>query len=321
MLGKRFARIVEECLHRLDRGEDLPDVLADYPAEAEQLKPLLLIAMASRSISLPVPSQTAHSLARDQMLAEMDQASTARIFPGSSLYVRLKGWAAGLIHARRAQLLIQPAPSYRLAMIVLVVVFGSGIFFLSASASPGDLLNAFASDFQQIMAILNWDSPGNTLDAYRLISFYGGDSPPFAPNQKAKVAFQLDELDEDENPEIAGSTWRMQAMTSSQDPKDPPDPFSDDVHQFDPGTVDTPTPDPHPAAFVEEVVSETAIEMNPVWDQLPFNQTAPDAPDGCDDQEDPDQLEECEGEDSQTGPPTWVLDKREDKDNDDSQDD
>jgi len=126
MMGKRFARIVEECLHRLDRGENLPDVLADYPAEAEHLKPLLLVAMASRSMALPVPSQIAQHLGRCQMQAEMDQMGSASDLTGDPFHYRAKRWTTRLVNTLRARGLIRPTPSYRLAMIALLVIFGSG---------------------------------------------------------------------------------------------------------------------------------------------------------------------------------------------------
>ena len=160
MLSKRFARIVEECLHRLDRGENLPDVLAGYPADAEQLTPLLLVAMASRSMVLPAPSQAAQRLGANQMLAEMDQVGTSIISTGTPLQLRIKNWATRLVNAKRALRLIQPASNYRLAMITMLVIFGSGYFFLSASASPGDFFSAFSSDFQRVLAIFNQSFDG-----------------------------------------------------------------------------------------------------------------------------------------------------------------
>ena len=100
MLGKRFARIVEECLHRLDRGENLPDVLADFPAEAEQLKPLLLVAMASRSMAFPVPSQTARRFGKSQMLLEMEQVASPGTGTDRTLGNTIRGWGTRLMNSR-----------------------------------------------------------------------------------------------------------------------------------------------------------------------------------------------------------------------------
>ncbi|MFL7813930.1 MAG: hypothetical protein AB8I40_09680, partial [Anaerolineales bacterium] len=62
MISRDFAAAIEECLQRLDRGENLPDVMANFPHMAEKLEPLLLIAMASRAFPVPVPGQTAQRL-------------------------------------------------------------------------------------------------------------------------------------------------------------------------------------------------------------------------------------------------------------------
>ncbi len=196
MLGRRFSRIVEECLHRLDRGEDLPDVLADYPAESEQLKPLLLIAMASRTMAFPVPSQSAQRLGKIEMLIEMDQPSSPSLRSGSDLGLRVKNWATHLLNSYRARNLIQPVPSYRLAMISLVVVFGSGLFFLSASASPGDLFTAFSVDLRNAMTILNqgleiFPFTGTSM-ANKTIKISGGEALPKETSGTDKVAILLD---------------------------------------------------------------------------------------------------------------------------------
>ena len=201
MMGKQFARIVEECLHRLDRGEYLPDVLADYPEDAEHLKPLLLVAMASRSMALPVPSQMAQHMGRNQMMAEMDQVGSASASIGDPSHYRAKWWTARLVNALRARGLIRPAPSYRLAMIALLVIFGSGLFFLSASASPGDVLTAFAADIRQVLTIFNKHPSENPPDYFRLINMNGDGNPLFPGNQAAKLALLLDILEEKEKGE------------------------------------------------------------------------------------------------------------------------
>lgn len=47
MIARRFDRIVDDCLLRMDRGLSLMDILAIYPAQADKLKPLLLVAMST----------------------------------------------------------------------------------------------------------------------------------------------------------------------------------------------------------------------------------------------------------------------------------
>ena len=316
MLGKRFARIVEECLHRLDRGEDLLDILADFPAEAEQLKPLLLIAMASRSMAVPLPNQSAQRLGKNQMFLEMDQVGAALSTSSKSLPLRLKGLANRVVNAFRARQLVRPAPNYRLAVTSILVLFGSGLFFLSASASTGDLFSSLVTDFQQILSFINIDQSDNAPYSFRKIFLFGEESSPFTPNPKTKVTFQID-VQDDQDPEFTQVT----SLTKVPPPSNIiPDEIPDDRANDDTPTIigpdDVPPPFPHPASFVSEVVSDTAKEKNPVWDQLPFNQTDQEESDDC-----PDQETDCDEDDEKVhGPPSWVLDLINDKKDDDTDD-
>jgi hypothetical protein len=137
----RFSAVVEETLQRLDRGENLPDVLADYPAQAVQLESLLLVAMASRAFPVPIPGQTAQRLGRNQMLAEMAELEingALRKTPAAPLASR---WVGRLAGALRRMGYNKLAYSSRLAMVALVLILSGSFLTLNASASsqPGDL--------------------------------------------------------------------------------------------------------------------------------------------------------------------------------------
>lgn len=280
MMGKRFAAIVEECLHRLDRGEYLPDVLADYPVEAERLKPLLLVAMASRAMAVPLPDPAAHLKGRAQMLSELDQMASGPGATNDSMLDRGQKWIAKLVTAFRARSLIRPAPSYRLAMIALVVIFGAGWFVISASASPGVLFKAISDDFQQVLAFLYREPSEAPPDYFQLISINDDVNSPLISNRVSKAVFLRDLLDAYPSPERSNHPDNSHVNTPSPEHKDQdssaedvPDETSGDVAGENQGPGDLPVPSPHPAAFVNDIVSDTAKEKNPVWDQLPFNQS------------------------------------------------
>ncbi|MEJ2413403.1 MAG: hypothetical protein P8Y34_10495, partial [Anaerolineales bacterium] len=140
-MKNRFSAVVEESLQRLDRGENLPDVLADYPAQAGQLESLLLVAMASRAFPVPVPGQTAQRLGRNQMLAEMAELEgkgALRKKPAAPFASR---WVSRLAGALRRMGYNKLAYSSRLAMVSLVLILSGSFLTLNASASsqPGDL--------------------------------------------------------------------------------------------------------------------------------------------------------------------------------------
>jgi hypothetical protein len=339
MMGRRFSRIVEECLHRLDRGENLPDVLADFPAEAEQLKPLLLVAMASRSMTIPIPSQAAQRLGRNHMLSAMDSINPPAVTRKTPLYRRARQWSTRLVNNLRAQFLIRPAPSYRLAIIALVVIFGSGIFALSASASPADLLTAFAADFQGVMGLFDGGASDDSPNYFNLFTIFSENYSLFAGKQAAKVAFQLDFSEDSDHP---GLTKHMAGSGSSQsgpnnhgsdpgggdpDPQGPPA----GIPTYPPGQYPGEDDDTPPAPFpgnavnvVNEVVSDTAKEKNPVWDQLPFNQTDSETSDGDEDQGDvdlPDEDDDEDKDDCQVDDDTGQVICDNDDDDDDDDDD
>ncbi|MFN2111670.1 MAG: hypothetical protein ACK2TT_00990 [Anaerolineales bacterium] len=239
MLGQSFARIVEECLYRLDRGENLPDVLADFPAVEEKLKPLLLVAMASRAMDVPFPNESARRKGRNQMLSEMDQMASKNYLHENIGLSRFQNWYQRTLNSLRARNLIQPAPSYRLAVVALMMAFGVGLFAVSASASnlPGGLLGAFSSDVRQALGVFDLGQAaqeGNRPPAL----IFGGDDLYFGGKGAAKVAFLLDLLTvEKTDPPYAygagsqGSAAGEDGLWDEGDQGDeqPPDPADDPV--------------------------------------------------------------------------------------------
>ena len=152
----RYSKYVEECLHRLDRGEDLLDILADYPDHYQNLKSLLLVAMASRSFQVPVPNHTAQRLGKNQMLNEMELLRSQGAFrtsPKIPLGARL---LANLVSVYRARVVSRFAPSYRLAMVALVLVMSGGFLTLDAAASsqPGDMLYTLKMSLEKVQLAL-----------------------------------------------------------------------------------------------------------------------------------------------------------------------
>jgi len=157
---RSFSLILESCLQGLDRGESLPDLLADFPELADQLRPLLLVAMASRAFPVPRPSETAQRLGRNQMLAEMNRLEIKKAFRKKPAVPLINRWIGGLVSAIRARGLTRLAYSYRLAMVSLVLLLSGGYFTISASASsqPGDLLYILKLGMQRAGLVLSYDN-------------------------------------------------------------------------------------------------------------------------------------------------------------------
>ena len=106
------------------------------------------------------------------MLLEMDQVGATISVSGKNLPLRIRRLSTRLVNAFRSRQLIRQAPNYRLAVISVLVLFGSGLFFLSASASSGDLFGSLMSDFQQILAFMNIEQSDAPF-GLRKIFFFG----------------------------------------------------------------------------------------------------------------------------------------------------
>ncbi len=152
MIPRRFDRILDDCLLRMDRGESLMDIIAIYPTHTDKLKPLLLVAMLSRALPQPVPGYTALRVGKNQMLAEMAsmQAEDSFIKPKPAQPPRdriVDRWIGAL---KRLQ------PAYRFAMLSLVVILAGGFFTLSASASglADNIMQTLFFSFEQVGDLL-----------------------------------------------------------------------------------------------------------------------------------------------------------------------
>jgi len=200
MLGHRFTELVEYCLQRLDQGEDLLKILADYPDYQERLKPLLLVAMASRAIPVPVPNQTAQRIGKSQLLEEMDQLEGQEAFRKSPKIPSPARWAGKLVGAVRSKGLTSPSPRFRLAAVALIMAFGTGFFTLNASASgfSGEMINYFLSGYNKVIQVLSFTPMGFDGPGFSPFQFFPGLRINFQNQAANKVVFSLD-IEEEED--------------------------------------------------------------------------------------------------------------------------
>ena len=152
MMKRKFDKIIEDCLSRMDQGESLMEILSVYPELADQIKPLMLVAMLGRALPHPVPGYTALRLGKNELLAEMASMQSEGAFlkpkpaapPRENLVDRLAGS------------LKQLQPAYRLAMLSLVIIMAGGFFTLSASASglADNIMHTLFFSFEQVGDLL-----------------------------------------------------------------------------------------------------------------------------------------------------------------------
>ena len=73
-----FDKILDECIDRINRGEDLSTCLADYPEYAQQLRPLLQTVLETKDTYLFEPSASAKRAARERLNATLEELARKR---------------------------------------------------------------------------------------------------------------------------------------------------------------------------------------------------------------------------------------------------
>ena len=73
-----FDRIVDECIDRINHGEDLGTCLADYPEYAQQLRPLLQAMLETKEAYRFEPSASAKRTSRQRFNAALEELARKR---------------------------------------------------------------------------------------------------------------------------------------------------------------------------------------------------------------------------------------------------
>ena len=225
MMGQKYSEFIEDCLHRLDLGEDLLEILADYPDYQDKLKPLLLVAMASRSFPVPIPNYTAQRLGKNQMLEEMEILRSQSAFRKKAHVPAAARLVGNLVSSVRSRGFSRPAPSYRLAMVALVTVMSGGFLTLNASAAsqPGDMLYYLKVSMERVQLALtfNAESPqANPEQAADNVEMAAGEEylAPRTTNRSILVLHGITyQMNQDGRPGV-GAVAEAKAQTESSLP-------------------------------------------------------------------------------------------------------
>ncbi len=92
-----FDKILDECIDRINRGEDLSTCLADYPEYAQQLRPLLQTVLETKDTYLFEPSASAKRASRERLNTALEELARTReekrlLLPW--IFGRSKAWVA-----------------------------------------------------------------------------------------------------------------------------------------------------------------------------------------------------------------------------------
>jgi hypothetical protein len=217
MMGQQFARYVEECLHRLDLGEGVQEILADYPEYAERLKPLLLVAMTSRAVPTPIVRQTTRRQGKNRLLADMaqwDQAGFFRENPEVPLASRLFGQISDALRTRG---ITRIAPTIRILAATAVLVFTGSFLTLNATAaSPTSLWSFLSGSLQEVVQIFDGIQQGEGHQALQNLHIFGGGDLHWVNKTATKVVFLLDHDDQEAAAQLSGQQNQEQNQKQNQ---------------------------------------------------------------------------------------------------------
>lgn len=94
MKNRQFNDILNECLDRLLKGESVEQCLADYPEQADALRPLLQVAVMTKSAASIQPHPEFKARARYQFRAALQEMAEKKSRP---FFQWLPQWATAVI--------------------------------------------------------------------------------------------------------------------------------------------------------------------------------------------------------------------------------
>lgn len=131
---KSFEQVLERCLQEVDGIEDIEAMISQYPAMAEELQPLLEIALATERQYADVPAPPGGLAAgRERMLAQAErERERAQVVPAPAIGRGRRGKMRFAFGARLMGIL--------LAALVALSAVGGGVALAAEDSLPGDSL-------------------------------------------------------------------------------------------------------------------------------------------------------------------------------------
>jgi len=150
-----FELLIEKCWKELEKGKSLKDILADNPAQAERLEPLLQSILMALSLPKPEASKSAVHQGKNSLLSEIEDLRNKDHFLKNGTNRRNLRYSRRWFNNIRNLLVGQENSDMkllpRLAIYMLVTIMAAGFFTVSASASslPGDPLYGLKLNWEQ----------------------------------------------------------------------------------------------------------------------------------------------------------------------------
>lgn len=145
----RLSRILDECLDLIREGRStVDDCLKMYPDEADQLAPMLAVAVEAHELfapGKPRPDYVAASRRRIEAILSLRQLQAQ-------------------VPRRREKPVRQWKPAWRfisLVFAVVVLISGTGVVYAAGGALPGDPLYGFKRGIERARLVVTWSASGH----------------------------------------------------------------------------------------------------------------------------------------------------------------
>jgi hypothetical protein len=142
--------VLDKCISEAESGVPLETCVARYPSLADQLEPLLRLALEIRSLGRePAPAPLNLRAGRQRVLRE---AARLRVSQGEQERARQVPWWLNL-----QALLRKSAAAVVLASVLLFTILGAGTVAISANSLPGDVLYPVKRISEEVQLFLTLD--------------------------------------------------------------------------------------------------------------------------------------------------------------------
>jgi len=133
--------VLEICLKELENGASLDSVLARYPDQARELRPILKTAKLARRMAVPAPSSDVVRAGRARLLQRAAEMREGKYAPSRKRVIpTFKRFALSF------------------SMAAVLLLSGTGILGASASALPGENLYPVKRSWEDVRLLLVFNS-------------------------------------------------------------------------------------------------------------------------------------------------------------------
>ncbi len=136
---------LEICLQEVESGKDIESVLLRYPDLADELRPILKTAVKARKMSAPEPAPEVVQRGRARVLQHAAELREVKFAP------------------RRRGIPVFQRLALSFALLLFLLVSGTGILSASASALPGERLYSVKRGWEKVRLFFIFDSEAREL--------------------------------------------------------------------------------------------------------------------------------------------------------------